>query len=131
MKLGERLREIRKGHNLTLKDLGQKADLSVPYLSKMERSSVNPSIDTLQKVAAAYGMAIKELFKGVDGLKESIDPVYPKGFTDLLKIYGDEINEDWKDLLLGIALRGKHPSSGREWIELYLHLRRMLDPKED
>ena len=30
MKLGERLRLIRKEHQLTLKDLSQRADLSVP-----------------------------------------------------------------------------------------------------
>ena len=42
MKLGERLRLIRKENRLTLKDLSQLADLSVPYLSDMERGVVNP-----------------------------------------------------------------------------------------
>ena len=61
MKLGERLRRIRKEHKLTLKDLKERADLSVPYLSDLERGVVNPSIETLQKVAMAYNMSVKEL----------------------------------------------------------------------
>ena len=131
MKLGERLRRIRKEHNLTLKDLSQLANLSVPYLSDMERGVVNPSIDTLQKVALAYNIVVRELLTGVDGLGESRNTVHPKGFDGLLKDYGHEISEDWKDLLLRIALRGKRPSSKREWVELYLHLRRILEPEGD
>ena len=49
MKLGERLRSIRKEHKLTLKELRQHADLSVPYLSDLERGIVNPSIETPSK----------------------------------------------------------------------------------
>ena len=65
MKLGERLRLIRKQHKLTLKDLKERSDLSVPYLSDIERGVVNPSIDTLQKVAKAYAMTVQELITGL------------------------------------------------------------------
>ena len=132
MKLGERLREIRKAHRLTLKDLNQRADLSVPYLSDVERGMVNPSIETLQKMAKAYNMTVKDLMTGVEELGELTNTTYPKGFSEFIKDpdYQDEMNEDWKDLLMRIDLRGKRPSSKREWVELYLHLRRILDPQE-
>ena len=129
MRLGNRLREIRKEHNLTLKDLSQKADLSVPFLSNIELGKVNPSFDTLQKLASAYNMTVKNILTDVEDLVISSDKIYPEGFEDLLKEY-NEIDEDWEDLLLGIALRGKRPSSKSEWIELYLHLKRILDPRE-
>ena len=131
MKLGERLRQIRKEHHLTLKNVSQKAELSIPYLSDMERGLVNPSLDTLQKVALAYDMTVKDLLTEVDGLGDTTNANNLKGFDGLLEDYGQEINDDWKDLLLRISLRGKRPSSKREWVELYLHLRRILDPKED
>lgn len=133
MKLGERLRLLRKERQLTLKGLSQLAGLSVPYLSDMEREVVNPSVDTLQKVAKAYNMTVKELFSGVEELGESTDAIYPEGFSDFLKDpdYKHELNEDWKDLLMKIKFRGTQPSSKREWIELYLSLRRILSPKED
>lgn len=129
MKLGQRLRGIRREHDLTLKDLGSRADLSVPYLSNVERGTVNPSIETLQKIAAAYNMAVRDLLTDVEGLGNAVKPDYPAGFQELLQEYEDEMDGDWVDLLLRINLRGKRPTSKREWEELYLHLRRMLDPQ--
>lgn len=130
MQLGERLREIRKAHNLTLKDLSQKANLSVPYLSNIELGKVTPSIDMLQKIASVYGMTVKNILTDVEELGMSSDKTYPDGFKDFLGEYGGEVDEDWKDLLLGIALRGKRPSTKREWVELYLHLSRIFDSGE-
>ena len=133
MKLGERLRRIRKEHQLTLKDLSERADLSVPYLSDMERSVVNPSIETLQKVAKAYDMTVQALFTGVEDLGESAREDYPAGFSDFLQDpdYKDEIDSDWKEFLIGLDFRGKRPSSKREWVELHLNLRRIFPPKAD
>ena len=132
MKLGERLRLIRKGKYLTLKDLSQLANLSVPYLSGMERGVVNPSIETLQKVAKAYEMKLTELFVGVEDMGESMPEDYPEGFSEFLNddAYKDELSADWKELLISINFRGRQPSSKMEWLELYLSLKRILSPKE-
>ena len=128
MKLGKRLRSIRKEHKLTLKGLSQRADLSVPYLSDMERGLVSPSLETLQKIAGAYDMTFKDLFNGVEGLGELTYMTYPEGFLEFVEDpeYKDELNEDWKELLIRINLRGQRPSSKRDWIELYLNLRRFF-----
>ncbi len=133
MKLGERLRRIRKENKLTLKDLSQLAGLSVPYLSDLERAVVNPSIDTLQKVAKAYHMTVKDLLSGVEELGESTSTTYPEGFEAFLKDFESiyKIDEDWKELLMKINFRGRQPSSSREWLELYLSLSRILSSKED
>lgn len=128
MKLGERLRLIRKEHSLTLKDLNERANLSVPYLSGLERGTVNPSIETLHKIANAYQMTVRDLFTGVEEVGESRQGNYPEGFSEFLDDpeYADELDADWKDLLLRIDFRGKRPSSKREWVELYLNLRRIF-----
>lgn len=133
MKLGERLRLIRKENKLTLKALSQIADLSVPYLSDMERGVVNPSIDTLQKVAKAYNTTVKKLLIDVEELDELEDTNYPEGFEAFIKDpeYTYEINSDWKELLMNINFRGKQPSTKREWIEVYLSLRRILSSEAD
>lgn len=134
MKLGERLRLIRKEKKLTLKDLGELADLSVPYLSGMERGVVNPSVETLQKVAKAYNMTVQDLFSGVEELGESTHITYPAGFESFLRDFEasyEIISDDWKELLLKINFRGRRPSSQTEWLELYLSLRRILSPKEE
>ena len=131
MKLGERLRFIRKEHQLTLKDLRERADLSVPYLSDMERSVVNPSIATLQKIADAYNMTVQDLFTGVEGLGESARENYPEGFSEFLddSDYNNEIDDDWKEFLMRLDFRGKRPSSKREWVELHLSLSRIFPLK--
>ena len=133
MKLGERLRLIRKENKLTLKNLSQLANLSVPYLSDMERGVVNPSIDTLQKVAKAYNMTVKELISGVEELGESSNTNYPAEFQSFLKEYESryKINDDWKELLLKINFRGRQPTSKTEWLELYLYLKRILSLQAD
>ena len=133
MKLGERLRSIRKEHKLTLKGLSQRADLSVPYLSDLERGIVNPSIETLQKVAKVYNITVKDMFSGVEELGELTHVTYPKEFEAFLKDpeYSQEISDDWKELLMRINLRGQRPSSKREWVELYLYLKRILSPQEE
>ena len=51
--------------------------MSVPYLSDMERGVVNPSIETLRKVAKAYNMTVQDLFKDVEGLGESARETLP------------------------------------------------------
>lgn len=133
MKLGQRLRSIRKDNGLTLKDLSQIADLSVPYLSDMERGAVNPSVDTLQKVAKAYRMTVKQLLIGVEELGEVEYDTYPEGFELFIRDpdYADEIDDDWKELLTQLNFRGKQPSTKREWIEVYLSLRRIFSSAED
>ena len=133
MKLGERLRLLRKERGWTLKHLSQLADLSIPYLSDMERGEVNPSIESLQKVAKAYNMAVKELFSGVEELGELVPTSYPEGFELFLKDpeFSKEITDEWKGFLAGMKYRGKQPSSKREWIELHLSLRHIFSPQEE
>jgi transcriptional regulator with XRE-family HTH domain len=133
MKLGQRLRFIRKENQLTLKELSQLSKLSVPYLSDMERDVVNPSVDTLQKVAKAYNISVKDLISGVEGLGESSNTNYPEGFQEFLEQYETpyKIDDDWKESLLKVNFRGRQPTSETEWLELYLYLRRILSPKEN
>ena len=67
--LGARIREARKRKGLTLKDLADRTKLSVPYLSDLERRQVNPTLETLRKVADALGVAVSVLVGGTpDGV---------------------------------------------------------------
>jgi transcriptional regulator with XRE-family HTH domain len=53
--LGERLRKCRTGKGLTLQQLAEKASLSVPYLSAIERGVRNPTYLTVVGIAKALG----------------------------------------------------------------------------
>ncbi len=56
------LRGIRKGKRLTLLNVSEATGVSVSFLSDLERGKTRPSLDTLEKLAAFYGVAVGELF---------------------------------------------------------------------
>jgi transcriptional regulator with XRE-family HTH domain len=72
--LGERIRTRRQLKGWTLKDLAEATELSVPYLSDLERrSGVNPTLDTLTTLATAFGCSVAELV-GNDGTQATAPP---------------------------------------------------------
>ena len=129
MKLHERLRELRSERKLRLKDVSQVAEISVPYLSDLERGRTNPSLETLQTLAAAYGISVHDLLQGVEFYGDSGSGALPRGLADLKAdpVLGAEITDDWVRTLSRIELRGKRPEGKRDWYEIFLHLKRILD----
>lgn len=60
--LGEKLRYMRKGRGMTLKQLAGMTGCSESMLSKAERGHVVPSLDLLSRVAMQLGTSIAGLF---------------------------------------------------------------------
>ncbi|RIH89922.1 HTH-type transcriptional regulator DdrOP3 [Meiothermus luteus] len=129
MTLAERLRELRTQRGWRLKDLSEKSGLSVPYLSDLERGRTNPSLETLQTLAASYGLSVNDLLAPVDFYGERTPASLPKGLAELIADpqLGAEITPEWQQTLSRIELRGKRPESKRDWYEIYLHLKRVLE----
>jgi transcriptional regulator with XRE-family HTH domain len=130
MTLHERLKEMRKARDFTLKELAARTGLSVSYLSDLERGRTMPPLPTLETLAVALDITVLDLLTGVDFAGEQTEGGLPPGLAALRDDpeYRSEITQDWVDLLGKIQLRGKRPQSKREWVELYLHLKRMLGP---
>lgn len=63
--IGKRLRARRRVLGMTLADMSVASELSVPYLSDMERGVVNMSISVLDRVSRSYNIKIPLLFKGI------------------------------------------------------------------
>ncbi len=55
---GETLRHLREAANLSLRELGRQCDASVSHLSDIEHGRVNPSVPTLRRILAVYGLDI-------------------------------------------------------------------------
>lgn len=62
IKIGKKLRELRKEKKLTLKQLAERADVSVSLISQIERAESAASLSTLNKVATILNMHLKEFF---------------------------------------------------------------------
>ena len=128
MLLGQRIRELRSIKGETLKETSAGTNLSVSYLSDIERSRTNPSLQTLEAFAGHFDISIIDLLAGVEFAGELTENSLPPGLKELLedKDLGEEIDKEWVQLLEKINLRGKRPQTKREWMELYLNLKRIL-----
>jgi transcriptional regulator with XRE-family HTH domain len=59
--LGERVRDRRRERGLTQKDLAERLEVSVAYVSLIERGGRNPPITTVVQLAHALGIGAGEL----------------------------------------------------------------------
>ena len=64
LELGERLRAIRLLRRLTLREVAEAAGVSESFVSQLERGRSSASVATLQRLAAAVGIEISDLFAG-------------------------------------------------------------------
>ena len=80
----DNLRKIRKSKGITLKALGLLVNLSATYLSQIERGKANPSINTLQSIAKALGINIKD-FLVTDGNSSSMNSTLHKGTAKIVR----------------------------------------------
>ncbi|WP_028921922.1 helix-turn-helix domain-containing protein [Pseudonocardia acaciae] len=60
--IGERLRELRLRHKMTLRELAARAEVSAALLSQLENGVTEPSLSTLRKLATVFSSEVAELF---------------------------------------------------------------------
>ncbi len=63
LKLGDKVRELRRSHGLTLDEVARRTGLAKSTLSKIENEQVSPSFEVVQKLAAGLGIDIPQLFQ--------------------------------------------------------------------
>jgi transcriptional regulator with XRE-family HTH domain len=62
--LGKNIKFLRTGKGLTQAVLAEKADISIIFLSSIERGTKYPKPDVLARIAKALDVEVFELFKG-------------------------------------------------------------------
>jgi transcriptional regulator with XRE-family HTH domain len=86
--IGETLQEHRRAARLTLRQLAERAGVSNPYLSQIERGLRRPSADVLARLAAALEISSDALSARAEGL-EPVEPAAPSG-TVLAAVAADQ-----------------------------------------
>jgi transcriptional regulator with XRE-family HTH domain len=59
---GVRVRELRNVAGLTQEALAERANISVDFLSLIERGRNSPSFENIESIASALGLSVVELF---------------------------------------------------------------------
>jgi len=75
--LGKRIRQIRlaRPKKLTQEELAEQAEISVSFLSMIERGERAPHIDTLVRIARALSVPLCELFISPTEEPRTLDPM--------------------------------------------------------
>jgi transcriptional regulator with XRE-family HTH domain len=119
MTLGQRIRELRRQHRLTQRQLAEKVGVDFTYLSKIENDRLEhtPSIKALQDLAKALEVDELELME----LANKVPPVLQAIARDknALRFFRRATqtiknSEDWRDLLAYLERRtqGHYPKTG-------------------
>ena len=60
--LAQNIKKLRKKHNLSQEELARKAEVTYSTLIKIESgANKNPTLETIQKIADAFGIGLDEL----------------------------------------------------------------------
>ena len=79
---GSYLRGIRRERGIGLKRVAPQVDLSYTFLSKLENGHVEPSGETIERLARFYGIASEEMALAAGKL--------PRDVVDILREHPDE-----------------------------------------
>lgn len=61
-RFGQQVRSLRAARGLTQEQLAERAEISVDFLSLIERGRSSPSFDNLDDLAQALGVSVAHLF---------------------------------------------------------------------
>lgn len=60
--IGQLLKDLREDRGWSLRDLGMTVGMNKTYLGDIELGKRNPTVNSLEKIVARYGLTLKEFF---------------------------------------------------------------------
>lgn len=62
IRIGERIREMRRRNGLTAQEVARRAGVSAAYLSRLENDKISPTVTTLSRLTQAMNESVSRLF---------------------------------------------------------------------
>lgn len=78
--INKKIKQLRFEQGMTLKDLSEKTDLSVSFLSQVERGSSSLAITSLKKIADAFGVKMIHFFEEEQNMNYAVKKEQQKSF---------------------------------------------------
>lgn len=91
MSLGKRIRNLRKEHGMTLKDLAVKTNMSEQAISQYEREVRKVNLDTLKKIAIALNVPIENLLIDENIVKETYSCKIPNIREQIVNMFAETV----------------------------------------
>ena len=92
--IGDRIRQTRQAHRLSLSDVAEKAKISVATLSRIERDKQGLELGLFLILCKVLKTAPRELIGDADGTENGVDPLAVR----IAALNHDERVELWHDL---------------------------------
>lgn len=123
MKIGEKAKQLRQEQNITLKELSEKTNLSVGYLSQFERGINTIALDSLEKIAEVYDVDLNYFFPNK---KRASSIILKKHERNILDILGENyvatcLCSDDKEHIIYPRMIEILPSFKKEELQTYPH----------
>ena len=64
--IGNKIKELREGRDLSLQDLCDMCDFEKPNLVRIEKGRTNPTIWTLYKICTALNIQLEDIVSGIN-----------------------------------------------------------------
>ncbi len=83
--IGRRIREKRKEKNITQEALAEAMDISIAYLSRVERGKTNVNLERLMIIAETLEVDVGELISGTSSKTIVVESYLDKKIKNILK----------------------------------------------
>ena len=113
--LGEFIREQRENARLSLRGLSNRAGISNPYLSQIERGLRKPSADILQQIARGLAISAETLYirAGILDPRDGEGPPPPSDLEHAIRTTAD-LDDRQKQVLIDLYRTMRRPEEGPE-----------------
>lgn len=118
MVIGKHLRDLRMAKGLTQHSVEDRTGILCCYLSRIENGRTVPSVDTLEKLAAAYEIPLWKIFRD------------RRDRTKPLRLSGDRKEQSPKDAQFLTKLAERLPHMRQRDLRLLLHMAQRMALKE-
>ena len=97
--LGERVREIREAKSLTQREIAARIQIDDYYVSRLENNHINPTLSTIQKLARALEVELRDFFPATQPEFRILPPKLDKDLKKVVALWKG-MNQEHRQLML-------------------------------